>query len=230
VVFQTDRIDSEKGNAVKAAVFHGTDDIRLTTYRNRRSKSRPTLLARLACSAICGTDLHMIRGSSYGMQPGTILGHKGDPGWLKVKTLPPKRVANHGRFRRCMGLDGLRKTSPCQATNKAARRLERRAWTRRSKGPFPPAIRQHMDHHPGAGRPNANVSPTARELRNKSPRMSQSHVDPERAKAGAEEHREKDPHGSAPGKDAAKERPKAMPSGQRHETETANHKPDKPGG
>ena len=58
--------------------------------------------------------------------------------------------------------------------------------------------------------------------------MTQSHIDPKRAKIGAEEHREKDPHGSAPGEHAAKEHPKAAPSSHRHETETAHHNPDKP--
>ena len=28
-------------------------------------------------SAICGTDLHMVRGTMPGMQPGTVLGHEG---------------------------------------------------------------------------------------------------------------------------------------------------------
>ncbi|WP_410971028.1 alcohol dehydrogenase catalytic domain-containing protein, partial [Salmonella sp. SAL04269] len=31
----------------------------------------------LTASAICGTDLHMIRGTMPGMRPGTILGHEG---------------------------------------------------------------------------------------------------------------------------------------------------------
>ena len=32
---------------------------------------------RLTASAICGTDLHMVRGTMAGMKPGTILGHEG---------------------------------------------------------------------------------------------------------------------------------------------------------
>ena len=32
---------------------------------------------RLTASAICGTDLHMVRGTMPGMKPGTILGHEG---------------------------------------------------------------------------------------------------------------------------------------------------------
>ncbi|MBV8882477.1 MAG: glutathione-dependent formaldehyde dehydrogenase, partial [Chroococcidiopsidaceae cyanobacterium CP_BM_RX_35] len=34
-------------------------------------------IVRLTSSAICGTDLHMIRGTFAGMKPGTILGHEG---------------------------------------------------------------------------------------------------------------------------------------------------------
>jgi len=34
-------------------------------------------IVRLTASAICGTDLHMIRGTVPGMVPGTILGHEG---------------------------------------------------------------------------------------------------------------------------------------------------------
>ena len=32
---------------------------------------------RITASAICGTDLHMVRGTMPGMKPGTILGHEG---------------------------------------------------------------------------------------------------------------------------------------------------------
>lgn len=32
---------------------------------------------RLTATAICGTDLHFVRGSMSGMKPGTILGHEG---------------------------------------------------------------------------------------------------------------------------------------------------------
>jgi threonine dehydrogenase-like Zn-dependent dehydrogenase len=33
-------------------------------------------IVRLTASAICGTDLHMVRGTMPGMKPGTILGHE----------------------------------------------------------------------------------------------------------------------------------------------------------
>jgi threonine dehydrogenase-like Zn-dependent dehydrogenase len=31
----------------------------------------------LTASAICGTDLHFVRGTVLGMQEGTVLGHEG---------------------------------------------------------------------------------------------------------------------------------------------------------
>jgi threonine dehydrogenase-like Zn-dependent dehydrogenase len=34
-------------------------------------------IVRLTASAICGTDLHFVRGTVLGMQDGTILGHEG---------------------------------------------------------------------------------------------------------------------------------------------------------
>lgn len=33
-------------------------------------------IVRLTSSAICGTDLHMVRGTVAGMEPGTIMGHE----------------------------------------------------------------------------------------------------------------------------------------------------------
>src|SRR5690606_21768161 len=34
-------------------------------------------IVRITASAVCGTDLHMIRGTMPGMKPGTILGREG---------------------------------------------------------------------------------------------------------------------------------------------------------
>ena len=43
-----------------------------------RSIEQPTdAIIRLTASAICGTDLHFVRGTFSGMKPGTILGHEG---------------------------------------------------------------------------------------------------------------------------------------------------------
>jgi len=61
---------------MKAVVFHGIGDIRLETVREPRIREATDALIRITASAICGTDLHFIRGTLSGMKPGTILGHE----------------------------------------------------------------------------------------------------------------------------------------------------------
>jgi threonine dehydrogenase-like Zn-dependent dehydrogenase len=61
---------------MKAVVFHGVGDIRLETVRDPKIKEPTDALIRITASAICGTDLHFIRGTLSGMEPGTILGHE----------------------------------------------------------------------------------------------------------------------------------------------------------
>lgn len=62
---------------MKAVVFHGIGDIRLDEVKEPKLKDATDAIVRLTASAICGTDLHMIRGTMPGMKPGTILGHEG---------------------------------------------------------------------------------------------------------------------------------------------------------
>jgi threonine dehydrogenase-like Zn-dependent dehydrogenase len=62
---------------MKAVVFHGIGDIRLDNVPEPKIKAPTDAIIRLTSSAICGTDLHMIRGTFTGMKPGTILGHEG---------------------------------------------------------------------------------------------------------------------------------------------------------
>jgi threonine dehydrogenase-like Zn-dependent dehydrogenase len=62
---------------MKAVVFHGIGDIRLDDVPDPKIKDPTDAIVRLTASAICGTDLHMIRGTLSGMVPGTILGHEG---------------------------------------------------------------------------------------------------------------------------------------------------------
>ena len=62
---------------MKAVVYHGLGDIRLDTVHDPKIKESTDAIVRLTCSAICGTDLHMVRGTFPGMRPGTILGHEG---------------------------------------------------------------------------------------------------------------------------------------------------------
>ena len=61
---------------MKAVVFHGVGDIRLETVRDPRIKAPTDALIRIVASAICGTDLHFIRGTVSGLEPGSVLGHE----------------------------------------------------------------------------------------------------------------------------------------------------------
>ncbi|TWG81817.1 threonine dehydrogenase-like Zn-dependent dehydrogenase [Cupriavidus gilardii J11] len=62
---------------MKAVVFHGVGDIRLDNVADPVVQAPTDALIQLTASAICGTDLHMVRGTMPGMRPGTILGHEG---------------------------------------------------------------------------------------------------------------------------------------------------------
>ena len=62
---------------MKAVVFHGIGDIRLDDVPAPKLKDPHDAIVKLTASAICGTDLHMVRGTMGGMEPGTILGHEG---------------------------------------------------------------------------------------------------------------------------------------------------------
>jgi threonine dehydrogenase-like Zn-dependent dehydrogenase len=62
---------------MKAVVFRGIGDIRLEDVPEPKIEQKNDAVVRITASAICGTDLHMIRGTMPGMVPGTILGHEG---------------------------------------------------------------------------------------------------------------------------------------------------------
>jgi threonine dehydrogenase-like Zn-dependent dehydrogenase len=62
---------------MKAVVFHGVGDIRLDKVSDPKLKESTDAIVRLTASAICGTDLHFVRGTVPGVEPGTILGHEG---------------------------------------------------------------------------------------------------------------------------------------------------------
>ena len=55
---------------MKAVVFHGIGDIRLDDVKEPKIKDDTDVIVRLTTSAICGTDLHMIRGTMPGMKVG----------------------------------------------------------------------------------------------------------------------------------------------------------------
>jgi threonine dehydrogenase-like Zn-dependent dehydrogenase len=62
---------------MKAVVFHAIGDIRLEDVPEPQIEQPTDAIVSLTASAICGTDLHMVRGTLSGMVPGTILGHEG---------------------------------------------------------------------------------------------------------------------------------------------------------
>lgn len=62
---------------MKAVVFHGIGDIRIDEMPDPEIEQPTDAIVRLTASAICGTDLHLVRGSESGVRPGTILGHEG---------------------------------------------------------------------------------------------------------------------------------------------------------
>ncbi|HXE31621.1 MAG TPA: zinc-dependent alcohol dehydrogenase [Terriglobales bacterium] len=62
---------------MKAVVFHGVGDIRLEDVPEPKLLEPTDAIVRLTASAICGTDLHLVRGTVEGMKPGTVLGHEG---------------------------------------------------------------------------------------------------------------------------------------------------------
>lgn len=62
---------------MKAVVFRGIGDIRVEDVPEPKIQNPTDAIVRLTSSAICGTDLHFVRGSFAGVKPGTILGHEG---------------------------------------------------------------------------------------------------------------------------------------------------------
>ena len=62
---------------MKAVVFHYVGGIRLDDVPDPIPQEPTDAIIRLTASAICGTDLHFVRGSVSGMTKGTILGREG---------------------------------------------------------------------------------------------------------------------------------------------------------
>src|SRR3954466_8158626 len=62
---------------MRAVVWNGIGDIELKDVPEPRIQDDTDAIVRLTASAICGTDLHFVRGTVSEMKPGTILGHEG---------------------------------------------------------------------------------------------------------------------------------------------------------
>jgi threonine dehydrogenase-like Zn-dependent dehydrogenase len=66
----------EREVAVKAVVWHGIGDIRVDEVPDPVVKDPMDAVVRVTTAAICGTDLHFVRGTMAGMREGTVLGHE----------------------------------------------------------------------------------------------------------------------------------------------------------
>lgn len=62
---------------MRAVVWLAPGQIELQELPDARIEQPSDAVVRLTMSAICGTDLHMVRGTMPGMVPGTVLGHAG---------------------------------------------------------------------------------------------------------------------------------------------------------
>jgi len=62
---------------MRAVVYRGVGDIRLEDVPEPQLQEPTDAIVRLTASAICGTDLHFVRGTMPGTEPGRILGHEG---------------------------------------------------------------------------------------------------------------------------------------------------------
>lgn len=61
---------------MKAVVFRGVGDIRLEDVQEPTLQEPTDAIVRITASAICGTDLHFVRGTFSGLESGTVLGHE----------------------------------------------------------------------------------------------------------------------------------------------------------
>jgi threonine dehydrogenase-like Zn-dependent dehydrogenase len=61
---------------MKAVVFGGVGKVSLQTVPEPKLQKPSDAIIRITSSAICGTDLHFIRGTAAGMKEGRILGHE----------------------------------------------------------------------------------------------------------------------------------------------------------
>jgi len=61
---------------MQAVVFHDVGDIRLENVPDPQIQESTDAIVKITASAICGTDLHFIRGTVPGMEAGTIIGHE----------------------------------------------------------------------------------------------------------------------------------------------------------
>jgi threonine dehydrogenase-like Zn-dependent dehydrogenase len=62
---------------MKAVVFHGVGKVSVDDVPDPSIQHPNDAIVRLTASAICGTDLHFVRGTISGVKEGRVLGHEG---------------------------------------------------------------------------------------------------------------------------------------------------------
>lgn len=62
---------------MRAVVWHDVGKVSVDEVPDPAIQDPCDAVVRITTSAICGTDLHFVRGTMAGMRPGTILGHEG---------------------------------------------------------------------------------------------------------------------------------------------------------
>lgn len=62
---------------MKALIFNDVGSIVLQDVEEPKIQEPTDVIVKITTTTICGTDLHMVRGTIPMMQPGTILGHEG---------------------------------------------------------------------------------------------------------------------------------------------------------
>jgi threonine dehydrogenase-like Zn-dependent dehydrogenase len=61
---------------MKAVVWHGVGDVRLDEVPDPSVRDATDAVVEITTSALCGTDLHFVRGTMSGMVEGTVLGRE----------------------------------------------------------------------------------------------------------------------------------------------------------
>ncbi|WP_263417759.1 zinc-dependent alcohol dehydrogenase [Terriglobus albidus] len=61
---------------MKAVIYHGVGNVALEDVPEPKIQKPTDAIVRVTSSAICGTDLHFVRGTFPGMKEGRILGHE----------------------------------------------------------------------------------------------------------------------------------------------------------
>ncbi|HVL23719.1 MAG TPA: zinc-binding dehydrogenase [Thermomicrobiales bacterium] len=71
---QQERNVARTGEAMRAAVFHGVNDLRLDTVEMPRAGFGEAIV-KVTMTTICGTDVHILKGE-WPVAPGRVLGHE----------------------------------------------------------------------------------------------------------------------------------------------------------